>query len=63
MTIVYRDSFRDMYRDSFRDMTARQERISRMLLRRRHTQEDLAPGGRAGGVPNHSVGEKRGTGR
>jgi hypothetical protein len=34
-----------VHRDSFRDMTARQERIRRMLLRRRHTQEDLAPGG------------------
>jgi hypothetical protein len=34
-----------VYRDSFRDTTARQERISRMLLRICHTQEDLTPGG------------------
>jgi hypothetical protein len=33
-----------VYRDSFRDMTAHQERMSRMLLRRWHTQEDLTCG-------------------
>ena len=34
-----------VYRDSFRDMTAHQERMSRILLRRLHTQEDLTRGG------------------
>jgi hypothetical protein len=34
-----------VYRDSFRDMTAHQERMRRMLLRRWHTQEALTRGG------------------
>jgi hypothetical protein len=33
-----------VYRDSFRDMTAHQERMSRMLLRRWRTQEHLTCG-------------------
>jgi hypothetical protein len=34
-----------VYRDSFRDMTAHQERMSRILQRRWHTQEDLTRSG------------------